>query len=366
MLKRFWLDEVGCGSVPRGSITVISAIGRFGGDARQLPPRSKGPRGKNVGVVRSNSSKRVRSCQPQTWPTSSPPRRRSFTGRLKSPRPTRSPTPPGPVITGNGAGQTIAIVDAYNDPTIAGDLATFDNTFGLAPPPGLTVVNQLGKSPPLTTDSGWAIETSLDVEWAHAMAPSANILLVEANSASLANLLTAVSTAAHGNVNNSPVTVVSMSWGSGEFLGETSYDSTFNVPGVTFVAASGDSGAPGLWPAFSPNVLAVGGTTLTVNSTSGAWVSETAWSGSGGGVSRYEALPSYQKSFGIVASGRVTPDVSFDANPSTGYYVYDSVPYQGYTGWWDVGGTSAVRRNGPPSSPSPTKAAWPRVPASAR
>ena len=121
-------------------------------------------------------------------------------------------------ITGNGSGQTIAIVDAYNDPTIGGDLATFDTTFGLAPPPNLTVVNQLGNAPPLTTDSGWAIETSLDVEWAHAMAPNANILLVEANSASLANLLTAVKHAADTYVNNSPVTVVSMSWGTGEFL----------------------------------------------------------------------------------------------------------------------------------------------------
>jgi len=146
-----------------------------------------------------------------------------------------------------------------------------------------------------------------------------------------------------------------MSWGAGEFRSETSYDSYFTTPaghaGVTFVAATGDDGSSGTWPSVASNVLAVGGTTLTVSS-SGSYVGETAWSGSGGGVSLYEALPSYQRSIGISARGRVTPDVSYDANPSTGYLVYDSL---GYGGWLVVGGTSAGAPQWAPLSPSPIK-----------
>ena len=180
------------------------------------------------------------------------------------------------------------------------------------------------------------METSLDVEWAHAIAPGANILLVEANSSSLSDLLTAVNYA-----RNAPgVSVVSMSWGAGEFQGETSFDSYFTTPaghaGVTFVGSSGDSGAPSLWPALSSNVLAVGGTTLSVTS-SGGYINETAWSGSGGGYSLYESEPLYQRS--VQASGvRTGPDVAYDANPNTGFYVYDTM---GASGWYDVGGTSA-------------------------
>ena len=241
-------------------------------------------------------------------------------------------------ITGNGAGQTIAIVDAYNDPNIASDLATFDAKFGLSAA-NLSVVSETGSTRLPTTDAGWSLEISLDVEWAHAIAPGASILLVEANSASFSDLLTAVKYAA----NYSGVSVVSMSWGTDEFNGETSYDSYFTSPaghnGVTFVASSGDSGVTS-WPSVASNVLAVGGTTLTLSS-SGGYAGETAWSDSGGGVSKYEALPSYQKMIGVSASGRVTPDVAYDANPSSGFLVYDSVPGNGSTGWIDVGGTSA-------------------------
>jgi hypothetical protein len=131
-----------------------------------------------------------------------------------------------------------------------------------------------------------------------------------------------------------------MSWGAGEFNGETSLDSYFTTPaghtGVTFVGSSGDAGAPSLWPALSSNVLAVGGTTLSIT-TAGGYVSESAWAGSGGGYSVYESEPSYQR--GVQTTGlRTGPDVSYDANPSTGYYVYDTM---GASGWYDVGGTSA-------------------------
>ena len=239
---------------------------------------------------------------------------------------------PSSGLKGNGTGQTIAIVDAYNDPNIQSDLATFDTKFGLAAA-NLTVVSQSGSTTKLpTSSSDWSLEISLDVEWAHAVAPGAKIVLVEANSSNLTDLLSAVQYAS----TKTGASVVSMSWGTDEFRGETSYDSYFTTPGVTFVASSGDSGTVS-WPSVSPNVLAVGGTTLTASS-SGAYSGETAWSDSGGGVSLYEALPSYQKMIGISASGRVTPDVSYDANPSTGFQVYDT---EGESGWTVVGGTSA-------------------------
>jgi subtilase family serine protease len=244
-------------------------------------------------------------------------------------------------ITGDGTGQTIAIVDAYNDPNIQSDLQTFSTKFGLYySSTTLKVVSQTGSTTALpTTNADWGLEIALDVEWAHAIAPKATILLVEANSASFSDLLTAVKYAA----SYTGVSVVSMSWGTDEFKGETSYDSYFttssNHNGVTFIASSGDSGTT-CWPSVSSNVLSVGGTTLTVSS-SGTYVSETAWSSSGGGVSKYESLPSYQKMLGVSATGRVTPDVSYDANSSTGFLVYDSLAVSGSSGWLVVGGTSA-------------------------
>ena len=234
---------------------------------------------------------------------------------------------------GNGAGQTIAIVDAYDDPNVASDLHKFDVQFGLSDP-RFTKVSQTGSAAYPSANQGWASEIALDVEWAHAIAPGANILLVEARSASMGDLLTAVNYAR----NYAGASVVSMSWGGGESRSETSYDSYFTTPaghaGVTFVASSGDDGAGVSYPAISPNVLSVGGTLLTLKS--GNYSSETAWSGSGGGVSRYETEPSWQR--GVQSYGtRTNPDVAFDANPSTGVAVYDSY---GSGGWAVYGGTS--------------------------
>jgi hypothetical protein len=242
-------------------------------------------------------------------------------------------------IANNGAGQTIAIVDAYDDPTIARDLHAFDGQFGL-PDPILTKVNQSGGTSYPASNSNWAIEISLDVEWAHAIASGAQILLVEANSNSYGDLLTAVDYAR----NQAGVSVVSMSWDSSEFSGETSYDSHFVTPsghaGVTFVASSGNSGTIS-YPAASPNVLAVGGTTLYLNHDN-TWKSETGWSGSGGGISQFESQPAYQK--GVVTQSttmRTNPDVSYDADPNTGFAVYDSFTYGTSTPWAQIGGTSA-------------------------
>ena len=242
-------------------------------------------------------------------------------------------------VAANGAGQTIAIVDAYDDPNIASDLHQFDLQFGL-PDPTFTKVNQNGGTTYPTADSGWGSEISLDVEWAHAIAPAANILLVEANDSSYTNLFAAVDYAAR----QPGVSVVSMSWGGGEFSGESSYDSNFLTPtghaGVTFVASSGDSGAPVSYPAASPDVLAVGGTTTNMDA-SGNILSETGWSGSGGGISSYESQPSYQK--GVVTQSttqRTNPDVSYDADPNTGFPVYDSFGSPAGAAWQQFGGTS--------------------------
>jgi hypothetical protein len=237
-------------------------------------------------------------------------------------------------VTGNGAGQTIAIVDAYDDPNVANDLWTFDAQFGLRNPSFTEVMMPNAKGNGPAPDRGWASEIALDVEWAHAIAPNANILLVEANTASYTDLLAAVDYARsyYG------VSVVSMSWGGGESGSETSFDHYFTTPAghanVTFVASSGDDGAGVSYPAASPNVLAVGGTSLTLKSNN--YSSESAWSGSGGGVSRVESEPSWQRSLQSYGT-RTVPDVAFDANPNTGVAVYDSY---GSGGWAVYGGTS--------------------------
>ena len=178
-------------------------------------------------------------------------------------------------------------------------------------------------------NGNWEIEEALDIEWAHAIAPGASIVLVEASSESNADLFAAIKTAA----SLPGVSAVSMSWGLNEFSGETALDSTFVTPaghqGVTFVAASGDSGGfapdaqgdptttPGiLYPAASPRVVGVGGTTLNLNSDS-TYNSETAWSLSGGGTSLFEARPAFQQGAQSTAF-RTVPDVAFDADPNTG------------------------------------------------
>lgn len=241
-------------------------------------------------------------------------------------------TPKGTIV-GTGAGQTIAIVDAYSDPNIASDLQAFDKSFGIPAPPSLSIVQQSGT----VANSQWASEISLDVEWAHAMAPGARIVLGEARSDSLSDLVSEVDTVA----DMPGVSVVSMSWNASEWASESAFDNNFKTPaghqGVTYVASSGDNGATTSWPASSPNVLSVGGTALSINS-KGAYAGETGWSGSGGGVSPYEAKPAYQNLVSTGMSMRSTPDVSYDASPSSGFYVYDSY-YN--SGWIEVGGTSA-------------------------
>lgn len=239
-----------------------------------------------------------------------------------------------PTSSSSGTGETIAIVDAYNDPNATADLETFSQQYGL-PAPSLTQVNQTGGSSLPATNSGWDLEISLDIEWAHALAPGASILLVEATTNSLANLLAAEKYAAEH------AKWVSNSWGSSEFSGETADDSYFSAPGVSYFAAAGDEGGKVIWPSASPDVTSVGGTSLTFTS-GGTLAAEEAWSGGGGGCSRYETASAFQRTGSISCAGkRATPDFSLDANPNSGVSVYDSVTYEGQAGWWTVGGTSA-------------------------
>ncbi|HET8527269.1 MAG TPA: S53 family peptidase [Gaiellaceae bacterium] len=236
---------------------------------------------------------------------------------------------------GSGAGKTIAIVDAYNDPTVASDLQVFSQQYGIPCNGCLTVVNQSGGTRLPRTNSGWALEISLDVQWAHAIAPAASILLVEASSNSNSNLYAAEDYA------KQHAQYVSNSWGGSESSGESAYDSHFKQAGVSFFVSAGDAGLPAEYPSASPNVISVGGTTLTFNA-NGTLASETGWADGGGGCSSYEAANAAQTSASSFCNGRrATPDVSLDADPASGVSVYDSTSYQGQRGWFKVGGTSA-------------------------
>jgi subtilase family serine protease len=264
--------------------------------------------------------------------------------------------------SGAGAGQIIAIVDAYNDPNALSDLNVFNSEYGYASLSTCTSLSQSGPcfevaypsgSKPATNDD-WAVEESLDIEWAHAEAPAAKIVLVEARNNSNANLYSAVSYA------NTTIdaNVVSMSWGGGESSSETSDDKYFTHAGTLYTASAGDGGHGVIYPSASPDVIAVGGTTL--NGCSGTscsgFTSETAWSDGGGGISADESIPSYQTGYtgpvygaatidALTGGRRGVPDVSFEGDPDTGVSIYDSTPYDGQSGWWTVGGTSVGAPN---------------------
>ena len=244
----------------------------------------------------------------------------------------------GKSIPANGSGETIAIVDAYHDRNLFHDVQTFDRNYNL-PDPQITQY-WYGTS----SNDGWAGEECLDVEWAHAIAPGAKIIEVEAASQSTPDLIQAIDFARH----QPGVVAVSMSFRINpqfEFSGETQLDSYFTTPGghngITFLAATGDFGATHgpMYPSSSPNVVAVGGTTLHVDQY-GNYLGETGWSGSGGGYSAYEREPSYQ--YRVQTSGhRTNPDVSMDADPNTGCWVYCTAPSTGQGSWQVIGGTSA-------------------------
>jgi subtilase family serine protease len=255
----------------------------------------------------------------------------------------------------SGAGRTVAIVDAQDDPNAESDLAAYRSAYGLA---ACTTangcfhkVNQSGQASPLpSADAGWGEEISLDLDMVSATCPDCHILLVEASSANTSDLMTAEDTAA----GTSGVVSVSNSWGGAEDSTITSSDSHFNHPGVAITASSGDSGYGVSWPASSPYVTAVGGTSLSKASNARGW-SETAWGSAGSGCSAYEGKPGWQHDSGCTF--RTVADVSAVADPSTGVAVYDTYNScgtgawcdlllslglaQGADGWVEVGGTSA-------------------------
>jgi subtilase family serine protease len=253
-----------------------------------------------------------------------------------------------------GSGQTVAIVDAYNDPNAAKDLASYRSAFGLPAVstcsvstgkvvspvgPCFVKVNQSGGTGSFPrNNAGWSQEISLDVDMVSAICPKCNIALVEASSNSMTNLSTAVNEAATLGANE-----ISNSYGGSEFSSESSYDSYFTHPGFAITAGSGDGGYGVEYPAASPDVTAVGGTTLTGSSSTG-W-SQTAWSGAGSGCSAYEPQPSWQaldNTITAVCGKRAVADVSADADPNTGVSVYDTYSSQGMSGWLVFGGTSVA------------------------
>jgi subtilase family serine protease len=292
----------------------------------------------------------------------------------------------------DGTGQTIALVDAYNTANIRNDLKVFDAQFSL-PDINLTIVNENGGTqPPSTPDptQSWSTETALDVEWAHAMAPGAKILLVQVRAQNIVNLMDGVDYARHVP----GVSAISMSWGRSFSIPESStqlkYDQVFTTPAghipITFVAASGDNTFRYIsFPGSSPNVLTVGGTSLITDAnnidgtgagtyvTEGSWNEAAGFGGSTGGFSNEEQLPFYQKAITssqpFLETGspfrRAVPDVSYLADPVSdaipftpadpttnpptpprgtkpnGFAIYDADGFGVTTGWTTVGGTSA-------------------------
>jgi subtilase family serine protease len=243
--------------------------------------------------------------------------------------------------TGGGAGQTVAIVDAYNDPNAEADMNTYRSQYGL---PACTSasgcfkqVNQTGGSKLPRSSTSWSGEISLDLDMVSAIAPNAHIILVEASTASMTNLGTAVNTAVSLGAK-----FVSNSYGGGESSADTGYDSTyFNHPGVAITVSSGDGGYGVEYPAASPNVTSVGGTALKRDSSTRGW-SESVWStssteGAGSGCSAYDPKPSWQKDTGC--GKRTVADVSAVADPATGVAVYQTY---GGSGWTVYGGTSVA------------------------
>ncbi len=238
----------------------------------------------------------------------------------------------------------IAIVDAYDHPSILSDLNTYSAQFGIPALPACSgpiaqssvscfqKKDQRGGTRYPRTNAGWALEIALDIQAAHAVCQNCSILLVEADTNSIANLVAAVDRA-----RLSGAQVISNSYGSAEFSGETAYDSHFAYPGIAFTVSAGDSGYGVEYPAASQYVTAVGGTTLSINPDN-SYAEEQVWAGTGSGCSQYETKPAWQSD--TLCSRRTVSDVSADADPATSAAIYDSVVYQGRKGWFQVGGTS--------------------------
>jgi len=249
-------------------------------------------------------------------------------------------------LPASGGAGVIAIIGAYHYATALNDFNVFAKQFGLPTETSakatstsnrrFQIIYASGVRP--SSDPSWVQEAALDIEWAHAMAPNAKIALVEARSSSYPDLFAAVAVA-----NSIPnVHEISMSWGGAEFSYEPFFDRYLTQPGIVYVASSGDAGGVTQYPAASPNVVSVGGTSIHRDS-AGNFLGETGWSYSGGGVSAYEARPAAQSALSlIVGSKRGVPDISLNADPNSGVAVYCSTPNGSRVGWLVFGGTSAA------------------------
>ena len=255
-------------------------------------------------------------------------------------------------LPNSGGSQIIAIVDAYHNPNALADFNKFSAQYSLPTEQSTSATASTNKvfqilygnnsQPAVDSTGGWELEEALDIEWAHAMAPNAKILLVEALDNSFSHLLGAIDSATNYTDGNGwTVKEISNSWGGGEFNGESTYDSHFTSSKVVNFVSAGDAGAPAEYPSASPYVVSAGGTTVFTDA-SGNFTSESGWSSGGGGPSAYEARPSYQNAISTkVGAARGTPDLSFDGDPNSGASVYDSYPYNSTSyGWLAVGGTS--------------------------
>jgi subtilase family serine protease len=261
-----------------------------------------------------------------------------------------------------GVGESVAVVDAYRDPNAVSDVAKYRSYYALpacnkSTEAGcLTVVNEKGKASPLPAkavveggsgpSAGWAVEESLDVDMVSAICPKCHIYLVEANTSSFSDLGTAVNSA----VSVLHVDFISNSYGGSDSSSDTTFDTDYyNHPGIAITASAGDDGYFGSgveYPAASKDVVAVGGTTLRTSTNARGWT-ETVWGtsagedGTGSGCSQFEPKPSWQnKSFDSGCSKRTNNDVSADANPDTGAWVYDSYDFGTANAWEPIGGTS--------------------------
>ncbi|HVU71649.1 MAG TPA: S53 family peptidase [Mycobacteriales bacterium] len=257
---------------------------------------------------------------------------------------------------GVGTGPTVAVVDAYDDPTAASDLATYRSSWGLSNCTDGTVgciLTKVGEGAALpASDSGWALEESLDLDAVTAACPACRILLVEANSATTADLGASVNkAAAYLDPAGKHVVAISNSYGGAESSSDPTTTATYYThPGIAITVSAGDSGYGVEYPAAAPTVTSVGGTHLVVNSNN-TWNSETVWgaapsfvqkllgqnpAGTGSGCSAYENRPAGQPTISGCAK-RIVSDVSAVADPATGLAVYDTT---GQSGWVEVGGTS--------------------------
>ncbi len=251
---------------------------------------------------------------------------------------------PYQTVLGRASGNPIvAIVDAYDDPTIKNDLDVYSKQFDLtilpncktsalqSTTPCFQKINQRGTSAVPKANGGWALEIALDVEAVHAVCENCSILLVEATSPNMKNLLTSVDTATKAGA-----AAISNSYGGPEFSEETAFDSHFKHLGIAYTVSSGDSGYGVEYPAASPYVTAVGGTSLYLKS--GKYQNEDAWSGAGSGCSQFEPKPSWQTDNSC--AGRTVADVSAVADPATGVAIYTTTSPKGQKGWFTAGGTS--------------------------